>query len=152
MWQQSFQRVSQPYRFGLTKKPAKDKLSKTQEQYLRPKNCTMLLAPRVNPKLWEDLSDTARMRDIGLQNLQKSFVKACYPIIKLENTAVLPKTKGSDQIPTEDIYKSLVDVVTLLGNALYDFSMKWRELLKTEVAAGYKSVPRKPAHILIVIW
>ena len=57
----------------------------------------MLVAPRVNPKLWEDLSDTARMRDIGLQNLQKSFVKACYPIINLENTAVLPKTKGSDQ-------------------------------------------------------
>ena len=49
------------------------------------------------------------------------------------------KTKGSDQNPTEDIYKSLVDAVTLLGNALYDFSMKRRELLKTDVAAGYKS-------------
>ena len=34
-----------------TKKPAKDKLGKIQERYLRPKSCTMLVAPRVNPEL-----------------------------------------------------------------------------------------------------
>jgi hypothetical protein len=31
---------------------------------------------------------------------------------------VLARTKDSDQIPTEDIYMSLVDAVTLLGNTL----------------------------------
>ena len=82
------------------------------------------------------------MRDIGLQQLQKSFVKSCYPIINLANTAVLAKRTGSEQMATEDIYRSLIDAVTLLGNALYDFSMKRRELLKTEVAVGYKSLCR----------
>ena len=71
-----------------TKNPAKDKLGKIQERYLRPKNCSMLVAPRVNPQLWEDLSNKAKMRDIGLQQLQKSFLKSCYPIINLANTAV----------------------------------------------------------------
>jgi hypothetical protein len=38
---------------------------------------------------------------------------------------------------------SLVDAVTLLGNTLwYEFSMKQRELLRTEVLAGFKSLCR----------
>ena len=32
-----------------TKKPAKEKLVKIQERYLRPLNCSLLLAPKVNP-------------------------------------------------------------------------------------------------------
>ena len=43
-----------------TKKPAKEKLLKIQERYLRPKNCSFLLAPKVNPELWDDLSDNAK--------------------------------------------------------------------------------------------
>ena len=82
------------------------------------------------------------MRDIGLQQLQKSFVKSCYPIINPANTAVLAKCTGSEQMATEVIYRPLIDAVTLLGNALYDFSMKRRELLKTQVAVGYKSLCR----------
>ena len=82
------------------------------------------------------------MRDIGSQQLQKSFVKSCYPIIHLANSAVLANCTESEQMATEVIYRPLIDAVTLLGNALYDISMKRRELLKTEVAVGYKSLCR----------
>ncbi|CAB3992897.1 Hypothetical predicted protein [Paramuricea clavata] len=38
-----------------TKKPAKEKLLNIQERYLRPKNCSFLLAPKINLELWDDL-------------------------------------------------------------------------------------------------
>ena len=41
-----------------------------------------------------------------------------------------------------DVYPSAIGTVTLLGNALYEFSMKRREILKPEVAAGFKSLCR----------
>jgi hypothetical protein len=59
-----------------TKKPAKEKLLKIQERYLCPKNCSFLLAPKVNPELWDDLSDNAPGQELGLQSLQKLFVKS----------------------------------------------------------------------------
>jgi hypothetical protein len=59
-----------------TKKPAKEKLLKIQERYLCPKSCSFLLAPKVNPELWDDLSDNAQGQELWLQSLQKLFVKS----------------------------------------------------------------------------
>ena len=112
-----------------TKKPAKEKLVKIQERYLRPLNCSHMLAPKVNPKLWDDLSDNAKGRELGLQSLQKLFVKSFYPRTQLAGKLVLAISSGSESIPIGDIYPSAIDAVTLLGNALYEFSMKRRELL-----------------------
>jgi hypothetical protein len=33
---------------------------------LRPKKCSFLSAPKVNPELWDDLSDNAKRRKLGL--------------------------------------------------------------------------------------
>ena len=101
-----------------TKKPAKEKLVKIQERYLRPLNCSHMLAPKVNPELWDDLSDTAKGRELGLQSLQKLFVKSFYPLTQLTNTLVLAKSTGSESIPIGDIYLSAIHAVTLLGNAV----------------------------------
>ena len=101
-----------------TKKPAKEKLVKIQERYLRPLNCSHMLAPKVNPELWDDLSDTAKGRELGLQSLQKLFVKSFYPLTQLANTLVLAKSTGFESIPIGDIYLSAIHAVTLLGNAV----------------------------------
>ena len=42
-------------------------------------------------------------------------------------------------MPLSDIYDLSVDALTLLGNSVYEFSMKRREMLKSEVAPAYKS-------------
>ena len=118
------------------------KLAKIQERYLRPKNCSLLVVPKVNPELWDDLSDMAKARELGLQSLQNLFVKSLFPMIKLANVVVQAKASGSDSIPVADIYACAIDAVTLLGNSMYEFSMKRRELLKPEIAAGFKSLCR----------
>ena len=68
----------------------------------------------------------------------------------MANKLVLAKSTSSESIPIGDIYPSAIDAVTLLGNALYEFSMKRRELLKPEVAAGFQSLCRENQPITTV--
>ena len=49
-----------------TIKQAKEKFLKSQERYLRPKKCSILSAPKVNPELWDDLSGNAKRRELGI--------------------------------------------------------------------------------------
>ena len=50
------------------------------------------------------------------------------------------KKRKEDYIPLNDVYDFSVDALTLLGNSVYEFSMKRREMLKTDVAPAYKSL------------
>jgi hypothetical protein len=84
-----------------------------QERYLRPKSCSFLLAPKVNPELWNDLSDNTKGRELGLQSLQKLFVKIFYPLARMANKLVQAKSIISESIPIADVYPSAIDVVTL---------------------------------------
>ena len=50
------------------------------------------------------------------------------------------KKSKEDTISLNDVYDLIVDALTLLGNSVYEFSMKRREMLKSEVAPAYKSL------------
>jgi hypothetical protein len=52
------------------------------------------------------------------------------------------KKRKEDSISLNDIYvyDLTVDTLTLLGNSVYEFSMKRREMLKSEVAPAHKSL------------
>jgi hypothetical protein len=54
-------------------KQAKKKFLKSQERYLRPKKCSFLLAPKVNPELWDDLPDNAKRRELGFSFVSIHF-------------------------------------------------------------------------------
>ena len=126
-----------------TKKPAKDKFVKIQQLYLRPRNCSLHLVPKVNPELWDDLSDSVRGQQLGLPNLQPLFVKSFNPLLSLANNVVQARSNKAETIPIADLHAPAVDTVTLLGNAVHEFSMKRREFLKPEVADGFKSLCRE---------
>ena len=55
MWRQNFG-LTTLIDLACTIKQAKEKFLKSQERYLRPKKCSFLSAPKVNPELWDDLS------------------------------------------------------------------------------------------------
>ena len=86
-----------------TMKPAKDKFVKIQQRYLRPRNCSLLLVPKVNPELWDDLSDSARGRELGLQNLQRLFVNSFNPLLSLANKVVQARSNKAEAIPIADL-------------------------------------------------
>ena len=62
------------------------------------------------------------------------------PMVQLANKVIEVKKMKADVVLLSDIYDLSVDVLTLLGNSVYEFSMKCCEMLKPEVAPAYKSL------------
>ena len=123
-----------------TKRPAKEQFSSIQKKYLRPENCDFLKAPRVNPELWDDLHDKTKSRECFFQSFQKNLIKGVTAVVQLASKVVDAKKRKEDSISLNDVYDLTVDALTLLGNSVYEFSMKRREILKSEVAPAYKSL------------
>ena len=75
MWQRYSAGLATCIDSSCTKKPAKEKLLTIQERYLRPKQFLFLLAPRVNPELWDDLFHSAegRSRELGYKAFKSSL-------------------------------------------------------------------------------
>ena len=123
-----------------TKRPAKEQFSSVQKKYLRPENIDFLKAPRVNPELWDDLQDKTKSRECSFQAFQKNLIKGITPVVQSASKVVDAKKRKEDSISLSDVYDLTVDTLTLLGNSVYEFSMKRREMLKSEVAPAYKSL------------
>ncbi|XP_044167452.1 uncharacterized protein LOC122951516 [Acropora millepora] len=123
-----------------TKRPAKEQFSLIQKKYLRPENCDFLKAPRVNPELWGDLQDKTKSRECFFQSFQKNLIKGITPVVQLASKVVDAKKSKEGTISLNDVYDLTVDALTLLGNSVYEFSMKRREMLKPEVAPAYNSL------------
>ena len=60
--------------------------------------------------------------------------------MQLASKVVDAKKSKEDTISLNDVYDLTVDALTLLGNSVYEFSMKRREMLKSEFAPAYKSL------------
>ena len=135
-----------------TKKPAKEQFASIQKKYLRPENCDFLKTPRVNPELWDDLQDKTKHRECSFQAFQKNLIKGITPVVQLASKVVDAKKRKEDSIPLNDVYDLSIDALTLLGNSVYEFSMKRRELLKSEVAPAYKSLCHESQPITTILF
>ena len=69
---------------------------KIQERYLLARNCSLLLVPKINPELWDDLSDRAQGRELGLQNLQWLFAKSSNPLLSLAIKVVQARSNKAE--------------------------------------------------------
>ena len=133
-------------------RPAKEQFSKIQAKYLRPKNCEYLKVPRVNPELWDDLLDKVKSRRVGFQVFQKGLIKGIVPVASLASKLVEAKKNNAQSIPVADAYNLAIDVLTLLGNSVFEFLMKRREMLKSEVAPGFKSLYHESQSITTMLF
>ena len=65
------QRINESF----TKKPVKDKMKAVAENYRTPENCSQACVPKINQALWAELPKPAKLRDFGIQEIQKNMVK-----------------------------------------------------------------------------
>ena len=127
-----------------TKKPAKEEFSNIQAKYLRSENCEYLKVSRVKTELWDDLLDKVKSRDVGLQVFQKGLIKGIVPVANLASKLVEANKNKAQFILVADAYELAIDALTLLGNSAFEFSMKRREMLKSEVAPGFNLFAANP--------
>ena len=57
-------------------KLADDKLKEKLTQYIRPKNFEKLVGTKVNPEIWAKISHATQSRDLKLQKMQTTLLKA----------------------------------------------------------------------------
>ena len=82
----------------------------------------------MNPELWDDLKGKTKIRKCSLQSFQKNLIKGITLVVQLGSEVVDAKKSKEESISLNDLYGLTVDALTLLGNSVYEFSVKRREM------------------------
>ena len=94
------------------------KLKDLYKKYKTRESCQYLFLPKVNLELWHHLSKESKFKDLGLQELQKSIVKAQQPIIQLFDSPLKARKERSSMGPN-GLLPLLADTDTFLGHASF---------------------------------
>ena len=109
------------------------------------KHSSQILLSRELCIFWKSLGLTSSYGTafVGLQAFQKGLIKGIVSVTNLASKLVEAKKYKGQFIPVADAaYYLAIDALTLLGHSAFEFSMKRREMLKSEVAPGSKSLCR----------
>jgi len=116
-----------------------DKLKEKLNKYPRPKNCENLVGAKVNPEIWSKVRPETRSRDLKLQKIQNSILKAIMPLADLTDSLLTTKSKGAD-IDTNKAIKQLLDSVALLTHANCDIHQRRRDLIRPDLNKSYQQI------------
>ena len=105
------------------------KLTEKLELIQRPENCSGLIVPRVNSKIWSNIDKFNKRRDLRTSNVQKNLAKAGSSLIYATNQLLRSRQKGS-QVDRAEFIKSNMEILAILGHALVDLSHHRREAIK----------------------
>ena len=117
----------------LNEKLPKEKLDAVQKEYLRPENCTNVVAPKINKQIWQQLKQDTKNRDSALQKIQTTMMSSLYAILQVCNNL-------SSSKPGSDNLTPLTHAAILLMSANRDFNLKRRELLRGDLNKQYASL------------
>lgn len=112
----------------LTEKLSKDKLTEVQNKYLRPENCTNLVAPKVNKHIWQQLRQETRNSDSAFQKAQSLVLSGLYAILQLCNSS------------SGDQRNVLTHTAVLLLSANRELNLKRRDLIRPDLNKQYASL------------
>ncbi|XP_071502116.1 uncharacterized protein [Diadema antillarum] len=96
-------------------------MEESAANYPAPSNCPNLLV-KVNPVIWDNVTQTTRSRDVKLQRVQKSLTRGLCAFLQT--------------LPT-DLNEAQQDALALLCNANYEMNCLRKELIKPDMNAAY---------------
>ena len=109
----------------LTEKLTKEKLAEVQNKYLRPENCTNLVAPKINKQIWQQLRQETRNNDSAFQKAQSLLLSGLYAVLQLCNSA------NGDQ------RNVLTPTAVQLLSANRELNLKRRDLIRPDLNKQY---------------
>ena len=112
----------------LLEKLPKDKLEEVQSKYLRPENCTNLVAPKINKQIWQQLRQETRNNDSAFQKTQSLLLSGLY--------AVLQTCNGS----SGEQKNVLTHAAVLLLSSNRELVLKRRDLIRPDLNKQYASL------------
>ena len=132
-------------------KPLEDKVKEIHSRYQTPRNCEFLGVPKVNKELWFDLSKPVRMKDLALQDVQKNIVKANQALVVTLERVIKAEDK-EEKIDPSTILPQLLDMLNVLGNAIFLTSLKRRDELRPHINKSFQSVCSKSTKIITLLF
>ena len=75
-------------------KLSEEKLKEKLNKYSRPQNCENLVGANVNPEIWSKVRPESRSRDLKMQKIQNTILKAITPLAELSDSLLNLKSKN----------------------------------------------------------
>ena len=128
-----------------------DKLSEKLKKHSRPGNLGSLVAPRVNPEIWANMSHTAKRMDLRSANTQNIVSKVGTIIAKCTDNLLKAREKDAKKIDLDEMVSSHTDALALLGHSQYELSLKRREAIRPSLKKEYAALcsPNVPVTSLL---
>ena len=120
-------------------KLGENKVKETVEKYDRPENCENLVAPKVNPEIWEKLTHYGKKQDLRLAAIQNMIVKVGAIIAQSTQKLMEFRSQGAQggKLDTGALLTAQID---LLGHTNYELSLRRREAIKPNLNKEYGSL------------
>lgn len=128
-----------------------DKLSEKLKKHSRPGNLGSLVAPRVNPEIWANMSHTAKRMDLRTANTQNIVSKVGTIIAKCTDNLLKAREKDAKKIDLDEMVSFHTDALALLGHSQYELSLKRREAIRPSLKKEYAALcsPNVPVTSLL---
>ena len=125
---------------AMLNKMARSKLSEEKlNKYSRPQNCENLVGAKVNPEIWSKIRPETRSRDLKMQKIQNTILKAITPLTELSDSLLNLKSKN-DVFDTAKAVRQILDSVALLTHANCDIMQRRRELIRPDRNKLYQQI------------
>lgn len=111
------------------------KLAKVQSKYLRPENCTNLVAPTINKQIWQQLCQETK-NDSVFQKAQSLLLSGLYAVLQTYNSS-----SGEQNVLTHGA------VLLLLSNR--EVVIKQRDFIHPDLNKQYASLCNR---VIFLIW
>ena len=99
-----------------------------QNKYLRPENCTNLVAPKINKQVWQQLRQETRNNDSAFQKAQSLLLSGLYAVLQTCNSS-----SGQQK-------NVLTHAAVLLLSSNRELSLKRRDLIRPDLNKQYASL------------
>ena len=134
-----------------SEKLTSDKLSEKLKKHSRPGNLGSLVAPRVNPEIWANMSHTAKRVDLRAANIQNLVSKVGTIIAKCTDNLLTGREKDAKKIDLDEMVGFYTDALALLGHSQYELSLKRREAMRPSLKREHASLcsPNVPVTSLL---
>ena len=124
----------------LSNKMSKELEKEKSDGYARPKNVEFAEAPMTNKPIFETLRYSTKYLDVGLQTVQKDFLKGTLPVIEVMEE--LAKNESAENMDVKNMIKKLADSVAFIGAANVNMVKTRRHLIKRDLPPRMKGLCR----------
>ena len=113
-----------------------EKLKGLMETYNTPGNCPSLICQKVNPQIWNTLSQGTKKADVHLYNLQETLVKAVFASLQSTSALVL-KDLGADQT---QLMGQSIDSLAMLAHAYAQRTQLRKNQIRPALKPEYSAI------------